>query len=73
MAPSTSAPLHIAVGGREIGGFKNQHRIIAQAWPKQIGADIPCPGDNHFSILETFADPQSELFRAALRMMGVLR
>ncbi len=71
MTRATSAPLSIAVGGQEIGGFKDQHRIIAQSWPNHIGADIPCPGDNHFSILETFADPQSELFRAALRMVGV--
>ncbi len=71
MVPPTNAQLHIAVGGQELGGFKDQHRIIAQAWPKHIGADIPCPADNHFSILETFSDPHSELFRAALRMMGI--
>ncbi len=71
MQPATSAPLTIAVGGREIGGFKDQHRIIAQAWSKHIAADIVCPEDHHFGILETFANPQSELFRASLRMMGV--
>jgi arylformamidase len=71
MAPATSAPLSIAVGGNEIGGFKDQHRIIAQAWPNNIGADIPCPGENHFSILNSFADPKSDLFRAALRMMDI--
>lgn len=71
MPPATSAPLCIAVGGQEIGGFKDQHRIIAQAWPDNIGADIPCPGDNHFSILDAFADPQSELFAATMRMMDV--
>lgn len=69
MQPSTDAMLSIAVGGQEIGGFKDQHRIIAQAWPRHIGADIPCPGDNHFSILEKLADPNSELFRSAMRMM----
>jgi arylformamidase len=71
MTPATGTPLSIAVGGQEIGGFKDQHRIIAQAWPRDIGADIPCPADNHFSILDTFADPGSELFGAALRMMEV--
>ena len=73
MAPPTDSPLAIAVGGQEIGGFKDQHRIVAQAWPKHIGADLPCPGDNHFSILESFADPKSELFAAALAMMSVTR
>jgi arylformamidase len=71
LAPPTNAPLHIAVGGLEIGGFKDQHRIIAQSWRKVIGEDIPCPQDNHFSILDSLADPQSELCRAALRMMGL--
>ena len=71
MLPTTNAALHIAVGGQELGGFKDQHRIIAQAWPANLGADIPCPGENHFSILDRFADPQSELFAATLRMMGV--
>jgi len=73
MKPATGAPLYIAVGGQEIGGFKDQHRIIAQAWPNNIGADIPCPGENHFSILDAFANPQSELFRTTLRMMDVSR
>ncbi len=71
MPPASSAPLSIAVGGQEIGGFKDQHRTIAQAWSGNIVADIPCPGDNHFSILDKFADPRSELFRAAMRMMDV--
>jgi hypothetical protein len=71
MKPPTDAQLHIAVGGQEIGGFKDQHRIIAQSWPGNIGADIPCPEDNHFSILERFADGQSGLFRASMSMMGL--
>ncbi|HWQ39679.1 MAG TPA: alpha/beta hydrolase [Burkholderiales bacterium] len=71
MTPPTNAPLYISVGGQEIGGFKDQHRIIAQSWRKVIGADIPCPSDHHFSILDRLADPQSELFKAALRMMDL--
>ena len=71
MEPLTDAPLSIAVGGQEIGGFKDQHRIIAQAWPRNIGADLPCPGDNHFSILEKFADGKSELYCAAMHMMDL--
>jgi arylformamidase len=71
MTPPTKSLLSIAVGGRELGGFKDQHRIIAQAWPDHIGADIPCPEDNHFSILEKFADAQSDLFKASMRMMGL--
>jgi arylformamidase len=68
MVPPTNAILNIAVGGQEIGGFKDQHRIIAQSWRKVLGRDIPCPQDHHFSILEALADPESELAKAAVRM-----
>jgi len=71
MQPATKAPLYIAVGGREIGGFKEQHALIARQWAAVLAQDIPCPDDNHFTILNTFANPQSELCRAALRMMGL--
>mgnify|MGYP003425439212 CR=1 FL=1 len=36
-----------------------------------IAGDIPCPDDNHFSILERFADPESELCKTTIRMMGL--
>ncbi len=69
MTPATSAPLHTAVGSAEIDGFQYQHKLLRECWQSVIGADIACPGDNHFSILETFADPTSELFRKSLSMM----
>ena len=68
MPPPQRVRLSIAVGGQELGGFKDQHRLIAQSWSSNILLDTPCPTDNHFSILETFADPTSELFSAAMRM-----
>jgi arylformamidase len=68
MPTPQGARLSIAVGGKELGGFKDQHRLIAQSWSSSIGFDVPCPMDNHFSILETFADPKSELFSAAMQM-----
>lgn len=71
MTPPTNAPLSIAVGGRELGGFKDQHRIIAQSWGNVIGEDIPCPDDNHFSMLDRFGDRDSELCKATMRMMGL--
>jgi arylformamidase len=71
MSPATKAPLYIAVGGRELGGFKEQHALLANQWAGVIAEDIPCPEDNHFSILNSFADPQHALCKAALRMIGV--
>lgn len=71
MPPATDAPLYLAVGGREIEGFRQQHEDIKQRWAPVIAEDVPCPGDNHFSILETFTNPASDLFKAALRMMKI--
>jgi arylformamidase len=71
LMPPATTPLYIAVGGAELGGFKDQHRLIAQAWGNRIGADIPCPEQNHFSILDKFADGRSDLFKASLRLMGL--
>lgn len=73
LSPSLlSAPngqkLNIAVGGQELGGFKDQHRLIAQSWENSIGFDQPCPLDNHFSILDSFADPTSNLFHSTMGM-----
>ncbi len=71
LPPATRAPVHIAVGGRELGGFKEQHALIANQWASVIAADIPCPDDNHFTILNTFANPETELCHATVRMMGL--
>ncbi len=71
MSPPTNAPLYVAVGGQELGGFKDQHGLIVRAWHKVIGADIPCPEDHHFSILERLAEPGSALCAATLKMMGL--
>lgn len=71
MPPATRAPVIIAVGGREIGGFKEQHALIAAKWAHVIAEDIPCPEDNHFSIVDTFANPESRLCRSTLEMMGL--
>jgi arylformamidase len=71
MPPATKAPLLISVGGREIGGFKEQHALIANRWSQVLAGDIPCPEDNHFTILNTFANAESGLCKATLRMMGI--
>jgi arylformamidase len=68
MPPATDAPLYVAVGGREQPGFQAQHALIKASWGRTVAADIPCPGDNHFTILERLADSDSALFRAALEM-----
>ena len=61
IAPPKTAGLTISVGGQETEGFKEQHSIIAEKWQGSILNDIPSPEDNHFSILDTFVDPSSDL------------
>lgn len=71
MPPATDAPLYLAVGGKEQEGFHTQHALIKRSWSKVIAGEIPCPDDNHFTILERLADPESALFAGALKMMGL--
>jgi arylformamidase len=73
MPPATDAPLYIAVGGREQEGFHTQHALIKHNWGEVVAGEIPCPDDNHFSILERLADPDSALFAGMLNMMGLPR
>jgi len=70
LPPATEAPLLTAVGGEENEGFHFQNRLIGQRWSKVHGADIPCPGKNHFTVLERLCDPESCLFRSVIDMAG---
>ena len=71
LPPATDAPLYTAVGANENEGFHIQNRLIARKWKSVHQEDIPCPGDNHFTVLDRLADPAAALHRAALEMMGV--
>jgi len=70
MPPATDAPLYLAVGGKEQRGFHAQHALIKARWGKVVAGEVPCPEDNHFSILERLGSSDSALFRAALEMTG---
>jgi arylformamidase len=69
--PATDAPLYLAAGGKELPPFLDQNRAFGQHWKKVLAQDVPCPDDNHFSILEKLRDPSSGLFRGAMKMMGL--
>jgi len=69
LPPATDAPLYLAAGGTELPPFVDQNRAFGQKWRNVLAQDIPCPGDNHFSILEKLVDPSSALFRGAMKMM----
>jgi arylformamidase len=69
--PATDAPLYLAAGGRELPPFIAQQSALAAKWKKVVAAEIPCPNDHHFSILDGLADPGSALFKGAMKMMGL--
>jgi arylformamidase len=71
LPPATDAPLYTAVGGEENEGFHTQNAIIARRWKKVHAGDIACPGDNHFTVLNRLTQPDSALFGAVRRMMGI--
>ncbi len=69
--PASDAPLYLAAGGKELAPFIVQQAALAAKWKKVIAAEIPCPNDHHFSILDGLADPSSALFKGAMKMMGL--
>jgi arylformamidase len=73
MPPAGDAPFYTAVGGQEQEGFHEQNRWIREKWAKVVRDDIPCPDDNHFTILDRFGDSSSALCKGALKMMRVGR
>jgi arylformamidase len=70
LPPATDAPFITAVGADENEGFHVQNRIIREKWPAVHGADIPCAGKNHFTVLDGLGDPESRLFKAVLGLTG---
>lgn len=71
MPPATDAPFYTAVGGKENEGFHIQNRLIAERWGSARRADIPCPGENHFTILDRLCTPGSNLFSSVQKMISL--
>ena len=63
--------LVVAYGTRELPELCRQSIDYAQAWVKRDlpGHLLPVDGVNHFTILDTLADPQGVLSQAALAML----
>ncbi|MFN7505997.1 MAG: alpha/beta hydrolase, partial [Limnobacter sp.] len=59
LMPKPTIPVHLAFGTKETDAFKEQSAYLASHWglnpPLQVNAD-------HFSICDSIADPNSELF-----------
>jgi len=71
MPPPADGTLYLAVGGKEQEGFQEQHQLMRNRWKPALKGEFACPDDDHFTILDRFADPGSTLFQGALKMMNV--
>lgn len=65
---ATDAPFFTAVGSEENPGFHVQNRLIAKKWGKALRAEIPCPGANHFTVLDQLCEHGTGLFRTIVNM-----
>ena len=63
----------IAVGGAETAEFLRQSQALAAAWAGKTSEVelIEVPGANHFTIMNHYAGPDSDLCRAMVRQMGL--
>jgi arylformamidase len=71
--PSSGCPAIFSYGSLEHSEMGRQSRAFAQMWRDAgfVADEIECPGDDHFSIARTLADPASPLNQALLKMMGL--
>jgi arylformamidase len=65
---ATDAPFFTAVGSEENEGFHIQNRLIAKKWGRALRAEIPCPGANHFTVLDQPCEHGTGLFRTVVNM-----
>lgn len=70
LAPSTDAPLVLAVGGEETGEFLRQTELMHEAWPANrpsfLAGPIVVPDKHHFDVVLEHARDDSPLTRATL-------
>jgi arylformamidase len=69
LPPATAAPLYIAVGEKETGGFHLQQALMRERWRAVLTEAILVPGRDHFSVLEELTRPSSTLFASLMNMM----
>jgi arylformamidase len=65
----SQAKLIFAVGGDESDEFKRQSKDQAKAWASLNPDVITLPNTNHFTIVDSLADPQATLHTRALGLL----
>jgi arylformamidase len=65
----SKAPLLLAVGGDEPEEFHRQSADLAKAWAALNPEIITLPGTNHYTIVDSLADPQQTMAVAISKML----
>jgi arylformamidase len=69
---AAAAKMYVAVGALESEEFIRQTRLIRDVWgPSAVPVCETVPGFDHFSILQSLADPSGRLHDLALRLLGL--
>jgi arylformamidase len=71
LGPTVRAPLHLSVGGDEGAEFIRQARAMQVQWESRSAPieTAVLAGHNHYSLVESLADPRSELCQVLRRHM----
>ena len=73
LKPATNAPLIGAVGGKESAEFQRQLALLAHGWASIWKGAVAMPEDDHLSLCEAIARPDSPLFNTTLGLLDELR
>lgn len=72
LLPAPPGRLVAVVGGDESEEFQRQTALIAARWRSPtVVTSMVVAGDNHMTVLGRLADPRSEVFGEALRLLGL--
>ena len=63
-----TVPLHLAVGADESPAFREQSRLLSEAWPKLCAAPEEILSANHFTVVDFFAQPAHQTCQRVLRL-----
>ena len=73
LEPATAAPMAVVAGGDESDEFRRQARDFADEW-RAFGVEaevLIVPGTDHFTVLDTLAEPGHPTLRAAIGLLGI--
>ena len=73
LAPATTAPMTVVAGGDESDEFVRQAGDFAAEWGRAgVEAEVLIvPGTDHFTVLNTLAEPGHPTVAAAKRLLGI--